>query len=379
LFSTHLRFLFFVVFIFSHSKETCALHDRKKMSLGTRPVLLNTFESKNASHVFAVSDRPTVIYSSNKKLFYSTINLKEVDCICSFNTEAFPDSLAIASEGNLMIGTIDEIQKLHIRTVPLGEMPRRITYHESSQSFGVVVLHFGVNEAGADVESSYVRLLDDASFDIQDSYQFKDLETGCSIASVRFSSDPTEYIVVGTAVSRPDEAQPKEGRILVFSVLENKKLQLVCEKLINGAAFCLSEFSGKLLVGINNIVGLYSWDGSCNLVEESHCGGNILVTGLATQGNTIIVTDLLRSISVIHYNSVESKLQELARDYTSRWMTGAELLTDESFIGAENQYNLFTLTKNPEAESQEERSRLELAGQYHLGEIVNKIRHGKFL
>ena len=33
-------------------------------------------------------------------------------------------SLAVASEGALTIGTIDEIQKLHIRTVPLGETPR---------------------------------------------------------------------------------------------------------------------------------------------------------------------------------------------------------------------------------------------------------------
>lgn len=33
-------------------------------------------------------------------------------------------SLAIADKNTLTIGTIDEIQKLHIRTVPLGESPR---------------------------------------------------------------------------------------------------------------------------------------------------------------------------------------------------------------------------------------------------------------
>ena len=33
----------------------------------------------------------------------------------------------MASEGALTIGTIDEIQKLHIRTVPLGETPRYST------------------------------------------------------------------------------------------------------------------------------------------------------------------------------------------------------------------------------------------------------------
>jgi len=37
-------------------------------------------------------------------------------------------SLALANDSTLLIGTIDEIQKLHIRTVPLNESPRRIAY-----------------------------------------------------------------------------------------------------------------------------------------------------------------------------------------------------------------------------------------------------------
>lgn len=34
------------------------------------------------------------------------------------------NSLALANNSTLTIGTIDEIQKLHIRTVPLYESPR---------------------------------------------------------------------------------------------------------------------------------------------------------------------------------------------------------------------------------------------------------------
>lgn len=67
------------------------LTDRKKVSLGTQPITLRTFSSKNTTHVFAASDRPTVIYSSNKKLLYSNVNLKEVSYMCPFNTAAFPD------------------------------------------------------------------------------------------------------------------------------------------------------------------------------------------------------------------------------------------------------------------------------------------------
>ena len=71
--------------------STGDLTDRKKVSLGTQPITLRTFSSKNTTRVFAASDRPTVIYSSNKKLLYSNVNLKEVSHMCPFNSAAFPD------------------------------------------------------------------------------------------------------------------------------------------------------------------------------------------------------------------------------------------------------------------------------------------------
>lgn len=91
----------------------------------------------------------------------------------SFHTAAFPDSLAIGKGDALTIGTIDRIQvwwlvavgrvhgcsicfvlapfilieknvttwnlqKLHVRTVPLGEQPRRIAHNESAKTFAVI-------------------------------------------------------------------------------------------------------------------------------------------------------------------------------------------------------------------------------------------------
>ena len=71
--------------------SACELTDRKKVSPGTQPISLRTFSSKGTTHVFASSDSPTVIYSSNKKLLHSNVNLKEVNHMCPFNTAAFPD------------------------------------------------------------------------------------------------------------------------------------------------------------------------------------------------------------------------------------------------------------------------------------------------
>lgn len=52
------------------------LSEKKKITLGTQPAALRTFRSLSTVNVFACSDRPTVIYSSNHKLVFSNVNLK---------------------------------------------------------------------------------------------------------------------------------------------------------------------------------------------------------------------------------------------------------------------------------------------------------------
>jgi hypothetical protein len=70
----------------SSSNHTCcynllccvACADHKKVVLGTKPILLSAFSSGGQRHIFAASDRPTIIYSNNKKLLYSNLNENEV-------------------------------------------------------------------------------------------------------------------------------------------------------------------------------------------------------------------------------------------------------------------------------------------------------------
>lgn len=84
----------------------------------------------------------------------------------------------------------------------------------------------------------------------------------------------------------------------------------------------------------------------------------------------------MKSISLLLYKSVEGEIEEIARDYNPNWMTAVEVLDDDTYIGAENSYNLFTVKRNSDAATDEERARLELCGAYHLGEFVNRFRRG---
>ncbi|XP_076940007.1 DNA damage-binding protein 1-like [Bidens hawaiensis] len=361
--------------------ETGELTDRKKVSLGTQPITLRTFSSKNTTHVFAASDRPTVIYSSNKKLLYSNVNLKEVSHMCPFNSAAFPDSLAIAKEGDLTIGTIDDIQKLHIRSIPLGEHARRICHQETSRTFAICSLKY--NQSGTeDSEMHFVRLLDDQTFDVKSSYALDQFEYGCSILSCSFSDDNNAYYCVGTAYVMPEENEPSKGRILVFAV-EDRKLQLVAEKETKGAVYSLNAFNGKLLAAINQKIQLYKWmlreDGTRELQSECGHHGHILALYVQTRGDFIVVGDLMKSISLLIYKHEEGAIEERARDYNANWMSAVEILDDDIYLGAENNFNLFTVRKNSEGATDEERGRLEVVGEYHLGEFVNRFRHGSLV
>lgn len=130
------------LFYYILDNETGTLSEKKKVILGTQPTQLKIFKTNSSANIFACSDRPTVIYSSNNKLVFSNVNLKEVNHMCTLNSTGYPDSLILTNDSQLLIGQIDQIQKLHIRSIPLGETPRRIAYQESTQTFGVLTMRY---------------------------------------------------------------------------------------------------------------------------------------------------------------------------------------------------------------------------------------------
>ncbi|XP_061415888.1 DNA damage-binding protein 1 [Lethenteron reissneri] len=403
------------LFYFNLSVDSGYLSDKKKVTLGTQPTVLRTFKSLSTTNVFACSDRPTVIYSSNHKLVFSNVNLKEVNYMCPLNSQGYPDSLALANNSTLTIGTIDEIQKLHIRTVPLNESPKRICYQESSQCFGILSSRvelldqnggtslvrpsastqalsnsvsnsklFSSNSAqhessyGEETEVHSLLVIDQHTFEVLHAHQFLPSEYALSIVSCRLGKDPTTYFVVGTAMVYPEEAEPKQGRIAIFHYTDGK-LQTVAEKEVKGAVYSMVEFNGKLLASINSTVRLYEWTAEKELRTECNHYNNIMALYLKTKGDFILVGDLMRSMLLLAYKPMEGSFEEIARDFNPNWMSAIEVLDDDNFLGAENSYNLFVCQKDSAATSDEERQHLQEVGQLHLGEFVNVFCHGSLV
>ncbi|KAF6263102.1 mono-functional DNA-alkylating methyl methanesulfonate N-term-domain-containing protein, partial [Scenedesmus sp. NREL 46B-D3] len=389
-----------------------SLSEHKKVVLGTKPILLSSFSSGGQRHIFAASDRPTIIYSNNRKLLYSNLNENEVAFLCSFTTSSFPDSLALVKGQQLSLGTIDGIQKLHIRTVPLGEQPRRIAHQLSSRSWASSPsAHPQEQTLVSDIGRSHLRVFSDSSFDLLASYQLGSQEIPTAITSMAFGSgsaadkpdgaaaggaagasssgsgseDSPAYYIVGTAVIRPNEVEPSKGHILLLSYTPgSSSITLVEQMEVHGAVYNVCEFQGKLLATVNNKVHLFKWAaaaaGRHELVSDcSPIGVQVLCLFLAVRGDFVVVGDLMNSITLLVYKAAEGSLEVRARDQESKWLTALALMDDDTYLAADNSSNMVVVRKNPDAATDEERARLEVVGRFHCGEFVNRLRPGSLV
>lgn len=362
------------------------LSAQRKIVLGTHPISFNCFSNSGQLFVFATCDRPTIIYAKNGKLLYSVVNTQEVTNMTPFHSELFPESLSLATENGLIIGNVNEIQKIQITTIPLGEAPKRISYNESMSTYCVLTSKSVLTD-GCYESSSRVLFLDDSTISVFGTFELDHFEDGISLTTCSFEGCMGEFFVVGTAYVKPEEPEPTKGRILVFKV-ESRTVQLVVEKEVKGAIFSLAPLSGKIVAGIGCKVQVYKFNptgaDSTSLDHQSpsldhECGhhGHIIVLYLKSYGDYVLVGDLYRSLSLLKYKATDGALEEVARDFNSNQMRAIELLDgEEYFLGAEEAGNLFCVRRQIDATIDEEKARMVSQGEFHLGDYVNVFRHG---
>merc|ERR1719339_699511 len=85
------------------------------------------------------------------------------------------------------------------------------------------------------------------------------------------------------------------------------------------------------------------------------------------------------SMTLLQYKTMEGSFEEIARDYYPNWMTAVEILDDDTFLGAENNSNLFVCQRDAGANTDEERQQMQEVGQIHIGDMVNVFRHGSLV
>ncbi|KAL1229754.1 DNA damage-binding protein [Trichinella spiralis] len=409
-------------------ENSFALIDGKKVSLGTDSISLKMFKTKNTLSILACTEKPTVIYMNNNKLQFSSLDSSAIYYMTPLFTSAYDNGVLFTNGQCLTIGVVDEIKKLHIRSVVLGETPRRIVWQPENKLVGVLTIrimdlpgnsssessasnralhsasapplrrttltvdpnsainegavNIGAEDTGVDrsIETHSFLLLDQNSFDVLHAYSMNPLEECTSILSCTMGEDQNPFFILSAAVITADETEPLQGRLLMLRYERdgqgNSSLNLVHEKEVNGCVYAMASFKSKLLVAMNSSVLLFEWSDVTGLQLVSSCSLFVTAMHLKVRDEVILVGDIQRSIAVLRYVPSESSFVEEARDYHPNWISAIEVIDNDYFMAAENSLNITVSQKDLQQQPVSESQVVKSAGRLHLGEYINVFKHG---
>jgi DNA damage-binding protein 1 len=83
----------------------------------------------------------------------------------------------------------------------------------------------------------------------------------------------------------------------------------------------------------------------------------------------------MKSLSIIEasINSSSHTLREVSRHFATVWSSACSVISDNHWLLADMEGNLATLRRDPTGPTADDRRRLQLTGEFRLGEVVNKI------
>ncbi|BGP43549.1 hypothetical protein JCM10449v2_007590 [Rhodotorula kratochvilovae] len=359
----------------------------KAVALGKRPLLLTEISHGAGQRaVFVASDRPTIVSKSKDRLVYSGVNLADTHAVAPLPSGL----LALASPSALTLGRIGAIQQVDVRTVPLDEdEPRRIAHDAEGRCFVVACARRDVDRATGETSvQGVVRLLSE-EFETVATLTLDAGEEAQSLTLARPSSGEALFLVGTTRAPSSPDAEPTEGRLLVLRASASEgTLDLLSATRIGGCPYALVPLAGAgaghVASAVNAQVGVWSLADDGSLALSASWGGAFVAYALAArEDGTLLVGDALRSVTLLRFHPPQSapmqgRLEELARDYRSRYMLGVAPLAGGEVLGAETDLNLFTLEREKGAEQGrlEDAGVLKPRGQWHLGQMVSRFRPG---
>lgn len=98
---------------------------------------------------------------------------------------------------------------------------------------------------------------------------------------------------------------------------------------------------------------------------------------VAVTGKTIVVADLMKSISIVESGQDEQfrdEAKEVARHFATVWTTAVADIGSNQWLVSDAEGNLIVLRRNIDGITEEDRRRLEVTSELLLGEMVNRIR-----
>lgn len=246
------------VITFTLNPQTYALTDMMKLILGSeQPTFKRLPRGDGLYNVFATCENPSLIYGSEGRIVYSAVNSEGASRICHLNTEAFPQSIAVATARELKIAIVDKERTTQIQTLPMGSTVRRVAYSPSEKAFGLGTIDRKL-EDGVEIVKSHFVLADEILFRRLDAIELNTDEIVESVIRAEFPAGKDENgkelkkdrWIVGTAYLNEEREGTIRGRILILEVDHGRKLTKVGELGVKGACRALAMMGDRIVAAL---------------------------------------------------------------------------------------------------------------------------------
>ncbi|RAK78541.1 DDB1/RSE1 family protein [Aspergillus fijiensis CBS 313.89] len=378
------------VITYSFDIKDYTLSGMNKLILGSeQPTFKKLPRGDGLYNVFATCENPSLIYGSEGRIIYSAVNSEGASRICHFNSEAYPEAIAVATRHDLKIALVDTERTTQIQTLPVGATARRVAYSPSEKAFGIGTIERNLKDGEEQVQSRFV-LADEILFRRLDSFDFQPEELVESVVRAEFTAGKDETgrevtkdrFIVGTAYLDDEGEESIRGRILVFEVDNGRKLAKVAELPVKGACRALAMLGEKIVAALVKTVVVYrvvnNNFGATKLEKLASYRTSTAPVDVTVTGNIIAVADLMKSVCLVEWKEGEDglpdTLTEVARHFQTVWATGVACIAEDTFLESDAEGNLIVLRRNRTGVEEDDKRRLEVTGEISLGEMVNRIR-----
>jgi DNA damage-binding protein 1 len=380
-----------IVLSFIVNKKDLSLSGKKSIVLGTQQAQFQILpRSDGLFNVFAICEHPSLIYGSEGRIVYSAVTAEDATHICSFNSEAYPDSIMVSTAEHLKISHTDSEKRTHVRTLQIGETVRSVCYSQRERAFAIGCIRKDLNQ-GEEVVTSNFRFVEDVMFgDIGKPFQLGD-ENGPELIECIIRAElpiqygdgsPGERFIVGTSYLDEDRKEDNAGgRILVFGVDSEKSPYLIMSHVLRGACRKVAILDGKIVAALVKTVVMFNYlettETSATLEKLATYRTATCPISLDVSENIIVVGDMMKSVSLVEYipgrGGMPDKLNEVSRHMEAIWTTSVAHIEEHSYLESDHYGNLLVLQRNVDGVTVEDRKRLDMTSEINLGEQVNKI------
>ena len=230
---------------------------KKTTTLGTRQAHLKPIPLGNGIFtVVAACDHPSIIYGSDDRIVFSAVTAEDASCVCPFDSEQYPGSIAVATPSDLRIASIDTERTTHVQTLSVSETVRRIAYSPKMKTFGLGTIKRSLEGNEESVESRF-KLVDEVMFKELDTLVLNTDELVVSVICAQLDGGDgflEERFIVGTEYLSEEEENIR-GRLIIIEVTEDRQLKMVTQLSVRGACRCLGIMGDKVVAALVKTVG----------------------------------------------------------------------------------------------------------------------------